>query len=374
MGFPICTVVAALSLTAGYSLLAMLFAGALPAALMRPATAYTALATIGVGSAFAYAAGLTTNAKNFATRYRGRVVGLVAAFFGLSSFVFSGLFQLFKDGDDVNFQGFFIAIAVLVIVLNGAALFGLVDRPPPAAAKYGLLNEAEEDAPAPEMEAAVRVTTGKDLLTSKDAGRAFWALAVAMAFGVGSGLVFINNAGGIVNSLGGSLESTLYTVELVSVFNMLGRLGMGAIADATRATVHRGYLLAVASSTMAAAYAGLFLSDSVLMVEVLGCVLGFAYGSLFSLGPQLISLLFGTSNFAANWGILTIGPAVWGFALNQYASWLYRSGIEGDAETCVGHECFTLTFATLFVVLLVTGWAGGVGVARASPGLMRMGK
>ena len=249
-------------------------------------------------------------------------------------------------------------------------MVGLTNSPPEQ--PYRTLGEADEDAPQ-EIQAAIRVTSGVELLTSKETAGAFWSLGLAFGVGVGSGLVFINQAGGIINSLGGSIDSTLVTVELVSVFNMLGRLGMGAVADATRATVHRGYLVAAASTLMAITYAGLFLSDSVLMVQILACVLGFSYGSLFSLGPQLISLLFGTRDFAANWGLLVSIPACLGFALNQYASFLYKSGIEGDAETCAGHECYTTTFATLSVALVVTGWTGGVLLARTSPGLLTMG-
>ena len=75
-GYPVCTVAAALFLTVGYSALSMLIQGAdaspLPAALFTPLAAYAALSCIGVGSAFAYAAGVTTNAKNFASKVRRR--------------------------------------------------------------------------------------------------------------------------------------------------------------------------------------------------------------------------------------------------------------------------------------------------------------
>lgn len=70
--------------------------------------------------------------------------------------------------------------------------------------------------------------------------------------------------------------------------------------------------------------------DELLPVTLL---VGFAYGSIWTLTPVLVGLFFGHRNFEHNWGWMTVVPAFGGYFFSTIFGGVYDSA-------CVEHECF----------------------------------
>lgn len=87
---------AAVLVASGYVLMALTYEGILANSSYILMSIYFCLA--GIGSAAANLSGLTVNIRNFGSRYRGFLVGVLAALFGLSALIFTQLHSaLFVD-------------------------------------------------------------------------------------------------------------------------------------------------------------------------------------------------------------------------------------------------------------------------------------
>lgn len=68
-------------------------------------------------------------------------------------------------------------------------------------------------------------------------------------------------------------------------------------------------------------------------------LVGFGYGSTFSLTPIIISVVWGVENFATNWGIVAmmpaIGAAIWGVVYST----AYQNAVDESGQ-CHGWRCF----------------------------------
>jgi hypothetical protein len=72
-------------------------------------------------------------------------------------------------------------------------------------------------------------------------------------------------------------------------------------------------------------------------------LVGFGYGSAFSLTPILISVVWGVENFATNWGIVAMMPALgaafWGVVYSRaYQNAL--DAIHSPDGQCYGWRCY----------------------------------
>ena len=120
-GFRLSALVGAVLLFSGYMLLSLAASGALPTRSSVVVALFTFIAGQGVG--FTYMVGLKSNASNFPPELRGRAVGVLVTFFGLSSGVF-GLVGNAFFGDHtqeslVAFLQFLAVVLALVAVVGG---------------------------------------------------------------------------------------------------------------------------------------------------------------------------------------------------------------------------------------------------------------
>ena len=91
-------------------------------------------------------------------------------------------------------------------------------------------------------------------------------------------------------------------------------------------------------------------------------LVGFGYGSAFSLTPILISVVWGVENFATNWGIVAmmpaLGAALWGVI---YSSAYQKAIDDGSGSTdgqFPGWRCFGIwaVGCTLSVWVAIAAW------------------
>ncbi|KMQ81405.1 transporter mch1, partial [Lasius niger] len=98
---------------------------------------------------------------------------------------------------------------------------------------------------------------------------------------------------------------------------------------------------------------------------VVSGLVGAGYGAVFSLTPLIVTIIWGVENFATNFGIIAMLPALgstfWGlvysgvYQVGAKRSGSARSGGDpDDAIFCYGKQCYSATY-----------WAEGISVWAA---------
>ncbi|KAJ9491762.1 hypothetical protein VN97_g1507 [Penicillium thymicola] len=226
-----------------------------------------------------------------------------------------------------------------------------------------------------------------------------WWLAAGFFLVTGPGESYINNLGTIIPTLtpqsyptgasppAGSPSTHVTTIALTST---IARLLTGSLSDyfappathlfpsipedsrntsppSSRLTLSRmiflipsafllslGYLLL--ASPLPLAHPGIF--------NLTTALIGFGYGSAFSLAPIIISVVWGVENFATNWGIVAMmpaaGAALWGIVYSAaYQNAMDRGDGDGlfDGQ-CHGWRCygFWAVGCTVSVWIAVLAW------------------
>lgn len=126
-GYRLTAIVGGILLFTGYMLLSLAVSRQLPTDSAIVVACFTFLAGQGVG--FTYMTGLKANASNFPDHLRGRAIGAMVTFFGLSSGVFTlistGLFGAHTQASLVGFLQF-LAVTLGVVAVGGGALCNYV--------------------------------------------------------------------------------------------------------------------------------------------------------------------------------------------------------------------------------------------------------
>ncbi|EIE19129.1 Nodulin-like-domain-containing protein [Coccomyxa subellipsoidea C-169] len=166
----------------------------------------------------------------------------------------------------------------------------------------------------------------------------FWLLFLVFGVGTGIGLMFVNNLGQLVESLGGGRDGQDVLVSLFSVFSAAGRLACGSIPERLLHSygLPRTLFLVVVSALTAAVCALSALSRLALLWAAAPAA-GFAFGCHWSLMPPLAGELFGMRNFATLYCLLQFGTTFGTYALaTRLAGGMYqlhaeRHGDDGDS-------------------------------------------
>ena len=92
-------------------------------------------------------------------------------------------------------------------------------------------------------------------------------------------------------------------------------------------------------------------------------LVGFGYGSAFSLTPIIISVVWGVENFATNWGIVAMMPALGAALWGVIYSTAYQNALDdgtgsGPDGQCHGWRCFGFWAfgCTLSVWVALVAW------------------
>ncbi|CAK9860667.1 unnamed protein product [Sphagnum jensenii] len=147
---------------------------------------------------------------------------------------------------------------------------------------------------------------GEDFTMKQAAVKAdFWLLFFGLFCGAGSGLMVIDNLGQISESLG--YANAHIFVSMISIWNFLGRLGGGYVSE----IIARDYVMP-RPILMAVAQAGMALGHVLLAIGCPGSLyigsllVGFGYGSHWSVIPATASELFGLKNFGILYNVLCV--------------------------------------------------------------------
>ncbi|KAJ1973791.1 hypothetical protein H4R34_004955 [Dimargaris verticillata] len=397
-----------LFLLAGYMSLALLFhlnwyasttAWAVPMAAVG-------FGLVGLGSQSAYMASMSTTARSFTSTQRGLALGLPIGLFGLSAFFFSQVNRwLFMSGESTarvepHFQPerFLLFMAIATSAAHFAATCGLKVVAPSenriqtssspsdqAASSAQVHDQPSEISPLLAGSTVTPLVTSadstrleedhKDIAMAKDetAGGnppsklAFFhdpqcLLLFLGIFGIaGTGLMFINNGGTVVETLLSSnpkraLQLRTHVVSLFSVCSFAARVVLGHVSDRLLRwqRMPRVALLAMAGLVMTVAQIAMAHITSTYWLPTLTMAMGWAYGAIFTLGPTVTSEYWGTHQLGYHWGWMSLGPALGGHLCNSIFGLVYDAH---TAQPTQPHSLATTAGAPMGGYLQATlGW------------------
>lgn len=331
---------------------------------------------------------------------------------------------------DVDVFRYFVALAVLLVVVGVAGMLtlrvvdeediideaieeletsGLLERGPRTFVRregYGAVgdehDDAGEDGMGSEEEDETDARWRKNWVLNAETRRflsdvTMWPFAIGFLLMIGPGEAFINNMGTVIGTLYAPTALATPTapathVSIVGITSTLARLATGSLTDLlapSPTTQHVQFAgsggiptrrFSVSRVTFLLA-SGLILSLGLLALAsgliqdhgerfwVVSALVGTGYGAVFSLTPIIIAVIWGVENFATNWGIVAMFPALgasfWGVVYSaEYQAGAERarraSGGEGDIF-CYGHGCYAGTFwamtGSVWVACLLVLWA-----------------
>lgn len=392
-----------------------------------------AFVCIGTATCALYMAALSSCAKNFGKgKYRGLALSMPITGFGLSPMWISQagsriFYETNPDGSkgDLDVFRFFVFFAVLLSAVSVLATFllrvvdeqdlieeaieeleqsGLLDGSSllSRSVTYGTVNENLEDSTILDADEA---KWKKNFVLNAEtrrflADRTMWPFALAFLFMVGPGEAFINNLGTVIGTLTppiaegvGHDTSAATHVSIFGVTSTLSRILIGTLTDlvapspdtqhaqvtpsrtsSTRFSISRvafmlffAFLMSIGLLTLAS---GVVQNHAYRFWIVSGLV-GAGYGAIFSLTPLIVTIIWGVENFATNFGIIAMLPALGSTFWGLVYSAVYQAGAKkpkGDNDLfCYGKKCYTSTFwaetVTVWVAcgLLFWAWRGKDG-------------
>ncbi|XP_007023328.2 PREDICTED: protein NUCLEAR FUSION DEFECTIVE 4 [Theobroma cacao] len=176
----------------------------------------------------------------------------------------------------------------------------------------------------------------------------FWLLWVIYFLGVGSGVTVLNNLAQIGVAFG--VDNTTILLSLFSFCNFVGRLGSGALSEhfvRTRA-IPRTLWMTCTLIIMVLAFVLYALAlNGTLYVST--ALLGVCCGFQYNLMVPTASELFGLKHFGVIYNFMLLGNPVGALLFSGLlAGYVYDAeAAKQGSSTCLGPECFRLTFFVL---------------------------
>ncbi|POR36337.1 Putative transporter MCH1 [Tolypocladium paradoxum] len=235
-----------------------------------------------------------------------------------------------------------------------------------------------------------------------------WPFALAFLLMVGPGEAFINNLGTVIGTLTPPIEgfgegtSAATHVSVFGVTSTIARLLIGTMTDLLApapetqhvqiSSHHRSSPLRrfAISRVVFLLFFGIVMSIGLIFLAsgavqnhadrfwVVSGLVGAGYGAIFSLTPLIVTIIWGVENFATNFGIIAMLPALGSTFWGLVYSAVYQAGAKGSGSAksggdsdddvfCYGKRCYSATFwaegicVWMACVLLLWVWKGKGG-------------
>ncbi|KAJ0006726.1 hypothetical protein Pint_30214 [Pistacia integerrima] len=178
----------------------------------------------------------------------------------------------------------------------------------------------------------------------------FWLLWLVYFLGVGSGVTVLNNLAQIGIALG--IDDTTTLLCVFSFCNFAGRLGSGAVSEyfVRSKTIPRTVWITITELIMVFLFL-LYASslNGTLYVYAATALLGVCYGIIYSLMVPIASELFGLKHFGIIYNFVLLGNPIGALLFSGIlAGYVYDAeAAKQGSSTCLGAECFRLTFQIL---------------------------
>ncbi len=267
----------------------------------------------GMASSFVYVPALTLVQWCYPKR-RGLAAGLVSMVFGISAAIMSPLFAKMLFAFGYQFMNLYLAVLALSIGLLGAYFA----RAPEAWENAASARRAGSVAakPAPQVIAAKSFSVMESLHT-----RSFWLLWITWTFAGAAGVSLTLLATEYGLFLGFSLPSAILILTAFNLTNGISRLISGILSD----RFGRNQVMSLAFLAAAFAYFLLPWANALGACTLLAAVVGFSFGTLFSVSAPLVADCFGLEHFGAIFGLTfaaygfvagPLGPTLSGYLLD----------------------------------------------------------
>ncbi|KAE9601767.1 hypothetical protein Lal_00041033 [Lupinus albus] len=183
----------------------------------------------------------------------------------------------------------------------------------------------------------------------------FWLLFFVYFVGVGTGVTVINNLAQIGIAQG--VEDTTTLLSLFGFFNFVGRLGGGVVSEhfVSTKTLPRIVWMTCAQTIMIILYLLFPYAIKGTLYPAIA-FLGICFGVQFSIVIPTVSELFGLKDFGLMYSVLALGNPLGAFLFSAIlAGHVYDNeaakqhglGLIASSVSCVGPNCFKLTFFIL---------------------------
>ena len=290
----------------------------------------------GIASSFVYVPALTLVQWCYPQK-RGLVAGTVSMVFGLAAAIMSPLFGKMLAVLGYEAMNLVVAFLTLSIGLLGAYFARAPEAWESAASarRAGSATAAKPTAP---------IMTSKKSFSVKESlhTRSFWLLWITWTFAGAAGVSMTVLATGYGLFLGFPLSSAILILTAFNLTNGMSRLISGILSD----RFGRNQVMSLAFLAAGVAYFALPWADGLGACALLAAVVGFSFGTLFSVSAPLVADCFGLEHFGAIFGLTF---AAYGFVAGPLGPTLsgYLLDVTGDN--------FFLVFLYLGIFCLLAG-------------------
>ncbi|PHH79994.1 hypothetical protein CDD82_2040 [Ophiocordyceps australis] len=244
--------------------------------------------------------------------------------------------------------------------------------------------------------------------------RTMWPLAISFLLLIGPGEAFVNNLGTILGTLTPPSEgqhaktSAATHVSIFAIASTVARISMGSLTDLlapspdtqhvqiatshashhsppqSRFAISRVVFLFVFALAMSMGL--IFLASGAAQNHaerfwIVTSLVGAGYGATWSLSPLLITIIWGVENFATNFGLVAMLPALGSTFWGLVYSAVYQAGARrpgpadggngsGNDLFCYGEKCYSVAYwaegisVWLACFLMLWAWKGPDGWQR----------
>jgi OFA family oxalate/formate antiporter-like MFS transporter len=263
----------------------------------------------GAASSFIYIPGLTTVQRWFPER-RGLVSGFVNLVFGLSAAVMAPVFGYLLKTWGYLVMNLILGVVALFLGLAAAQLTEMPAR--------DFQPKGKKDGAGPPVTAPGPAVSVREALRS----RSFWFLWLTWALMGAAGIAMVFLAVPFGLSRGNGPASAVMILTAFNLTSGFSRLIMGYLSDKISRTAGMSLTFLAAGSS----YLLLPFATGWGTAALLAAVIGFAFGTLFSVSAPLAIDCFGPKHFGAIFGLVftaygfvagLIGPSLSGYLLDS---------------------------------------------------------
>jgi len=287
----------------------------------------------GMASCFVYVPALTLVQWCY-PRKRGLVTGIVSMVFGLSAAVMSNVFGLMHAQLGYEAMNLTAAFFTLFMGLSGAYFA----RAPPAwqAAASSRRSKKSEKRDRADKEISAEASERSFTVMESLHTKSFWMLWITWTLAGASGVSMTILATGYGLFLGFSMPSAIFLLTAFNLTNGMSRLASGILSD----RFGRNRVMSLSFLAAGLAYLLLPWTGEAWSCAFLAAVVGFSFGTLFSVSAPLVADCFGLEHFGSVFGLTfaaygfvagPLGPTLSGYLLditeNNYMLVFFYLGI-----------------------------------------------